>query len=124
MMINFDPMRLFQGLNNTGLQTKDNALYQVIKQIIEALGRLTGSVNQNTIVIQNTTTSGSTSSATQPPNIRLGDEIFIEETYRISSVSGSSTPTVYDSILTNGDPIAPEILFDSNGDVIVTQVPL
>jgi len=124
MMINFDPSRLLQGLNNTGLQTKDNALFQLLKQIIDSLGRLTGGVNQNSITIESTSTPSPISGSSQGNNIRLGDDIFIEETYCISSVSGSSTPSVYDSILTNGDPITPEILFDSNGDVIVVQVPL
>ena len=36
-----------------------------------------------------------------------------------------STPAVYDAPLTNGDGFAPEIIFDSNGDVVmVTGIPL
>lgn len=30
----------------------------------------------------------------------------------------------YFTILTNGDPVTPEVMFDSNGDAIVVSVPL
>jgi len=33
-----DPSRLLTVLNNTGLQTKDNSLYQLLKQLIESVG--------------------------------------------------------------------------------------
>ncbi len=41
----FDPTRLYTALLNTGLQIKDNPLYQVIYQLITALSKLTGSVD-------------------------------------------------------------------------------
>lgn len=48
----FDPTRLFSLLQNTGLAIKDNSLYQVINQIIAALGKLNSGVNNVTNVVQ------------------------------------------------------------------------
>ncbi len=44
-MAQIDPNRLYTALLNTGLQTKDNALYQVIYQLIGSLSGLTRNVN-------------------------------------------------------------------------------
>lgn len=41
----FDINRLLTVLNNTGLQTKDNSLYQLLKQLIEGIGSLNGQVD-------------------------------------------------------------------------------
>jgi len=40
----FDVNRLLTVLNNTGLQTKDNSLYQLLKQLIEGISSLNGEV--------------------------------------------------------------------------------
>jgi hypothetical protein len=40
-----DPSRLFTQLLNTGLQSKDNPLYQLIRELIGTLLNLTSSVN-------------------------------------------------------------------------------
>jgi hypothetical protein len=37
---------------------------------------------------------------------------------------GALTPTTRWEPLTNGDPDFPELLFDGNGDVLMTEVPL
>lgn len=42
--MSFDPNRLFAQLLNTGLQTKDNPLYQVIHQLITSQAELTALV--------------------------------------------------------------------------------
>ena len=125
-MIRFDPSRLHQDLLNTGLQNKDNPLYQVIKRIIDALKQATIGVNENSVSIQNNTTvvTSSSSGSSRPS---MGETIVIEEHYHMTgsgTSSGSSTPTTYSSLLTNGDPVSPELVFDSYGDVIVVDVPL
>lgn len=47
----FDPTRLYSLLQNTGLAIKDNALFQVISQIISALGKINSNVNGVTTII-------------------------------------------------------------------------
>lgn len=127
-MINFDPSRLHQLLLNTGLQNKDNPLYQTIKQIIDALTRLTTGTNENSINIQNNSTIINTSSNGSSSNrIGLDETIIIEENYHMSpSTSNTSVASAtYDAPLTNGDIEHPEIIFDSFGEVImVTGLPL
>jgi len=54
-MIAFDPARLYTTLLNTGLQTKDNPLYQVLYQLIGATLGITKEVNG--ILIENETSS-------------------------------------------------------------------
>ena len=48
--MSFDPSRLYTTLQTTGLQNKDNALYQLLYQLIGALAKVTGDV---TTVINN-----------------------------------------------------------------------
>lgn len=99
-MINFDPSRIHQALLNTGLQNKDNPLYQVLKQIIDALKQAASGVNSNISQIN-------VISSTPPPVV--------------------VTPTIdtYAVPVTNGDPINPELLFDSFGEVVMlTGIPL
>lgn len=123
-MINFDPSRLQHLLLNTGLQNKDNALYQVIKQIIDALTRAVSGINDNSIIVQNNSTTNTTSNIQSTPT-QMGETIIIEENYYMTNGSTSTSIATYDSVLTNGDPVSPEIIFDSFGDVVmVTGIPL
>lgn len=120
-----DPTRLYTVLTKTGLQTKDPVLYQLLYNLIgnivnlrdadAAAGGPGGGGSSTTINQQIVQIIASRS--TQSPK---------REYYLIGSQS-SSTPTVdvYDSPLTNGDGAAPEIIFDSFGDVVmVTGIPL
>lgn len=43
-----DPTRLYTALLNTGLQQKDNPLYQVIRQLIDQLANVTRTINSGT----------------------------------------------------------------------------
>lgn len=53
--MSFDPSRLYVALLNTGLQTKDNPLYQVIYQLITATSGLSSVVKDG--VVSSTVTS-------------------------------------------------------------------
>jgi len=57
--MSFDPSRLYSALLNTGLQTKDNPLYQVIYQLITATSKITNELNG---VVSSRSGSGSSSS--------------------------------------------------------------
>jgi len=126
-MIKFDPSRLHQDLLNTGLQNKDNGLYQLLKRIIDALKQATVGVNENNISIQNNSSTSTSSSSNAALPYGMGESLVIEENYYLSSGSSSSiaSVTTYDATLSNGDVINPEVVFDDlTGDVItVTGIP-
>lgn len=60
----FDPSRLYAQLLNTGLQTKDNALYQVIYQLIGAVAELRAGTTAGT-----STGGGSSSTGLTEPEV-------------------------------------------------------
>lgn len=70
----------------------------------------------------------------QPRRGLTGRQILQQDVFgrRIQGGSGSSSSITwldiealgYFTILTNGDPVTPEVMFDSNGDAIVVSVPL
>ena len=41
----------------------------------------------------------------------------------LATIPGGIALKGYDAVITNGDPVAPEVLFDSNGDAIMGFVP-
>lgn len=59
----------------------------------------------------------------------IADQRISTYFHGIISPSGTVTPTAlppasrgYYEPITNGDPIFPEVLFDGNGDILMTQV--
>lgn len=109
----------------SGLKTKDNALFQVINNLIDAVKQSQG-VTNNTI---NNTSTGLVSKTyltvddetASLPNSRqelMGNFITFDD-----SVPGERTISSPEwSVLTNGDVINPELIYGA-GDVIMTHVP-
>ena len=118
-----DPTRLKSQLLTTGLQNKDNPLFQVINQLIDALGEVRRDVGQTgSLIINSGTTISGQNQAIGPPGMDGLDGS--NEYFFIPSTDGSGgISRVYDSPLTNGDPVSPELIFDDFGDVIIVQVP-
>lgn len=116
--------RLQSQLLTSGLQNKNPPLYQVINQIIASLreieqsitgsgGGSTGLANLDFITSQN--------DVSVLPNSRQllgGNFVNINlSTVNAAIVNGSEW-----SVLTNGDPVSPELIF-AGGDVIMTHTP-
>lgn len=82
-----DPSRLYQILNNTGLQNKDNPLYQLLLYLIGQILKLTNSVAA--------LTSGGSSSTTTVVNnttiMNMGDSGDSADATFISVGGGSSS---------------------------------
>lgn len=124
MNAGMDPSRLYTVLTKTGLQTKDPVLYQLLYNLIGNIVNLRAQSASGG-------SSGGGSGSTVINNVyqiieSLGSE---ERTTEYMMIGGTSTSTpvapTYDSPLTNGDPLIPEIIFDSFGDVVmVTGIPL
>lgn len=98
----FDPARLFSQLLNTGLQSKDNPLYQVIYQLISLGVQLNGS------------------SSSRAGNLVAGDGISLDTSNPAQTTISASG---YWTLLTDGDLVAPELIWTSDGDVIAVFVP-
>lgn len=121
-----EPTRLYAILARTGLLKKDPVLYQLLYNLI---GNVVNLTSQTTTSSSGGGGGGSTSIINNITQIieSLGSEERITEYVMIGSQSSSVTPTTstYDSPLTNGDSLIPEIIFDSFGDVVmVTGIPL
>lgn len=114
----FDPARLKHQLLNTGLQNKDNPLYQVIYLLIDALSKLNAQVNG----IASSTTTGPTTTIIQQI---LGGVAFENgennEPALLSSGGGENRTRVIEwDVLTDGDILNPEFIF-AGGEVIMTK---
>lgn len=121
-----DPARLYQILQNADLQKKQPALYQLLYNLIGNVVNLKAQINGGS---GGGGGGGSTTVINNINNLITGLGEVIENTEYFAPVVASSgnTPVAptYDSPLTNGDPLTPEIIFDSNGDVVmVTGIPL
>lgn len=121
-----EPSRLYQVLSKTGLLRKDPVLYQLLYNLIGNIVKLTA--NQNAAGGSGSG-GGSTTTINNLYQIieSLGSEEHTTEYMMIASGTTGSTPaaTTYDAPLTNGDALIPELIFDSNGDVVmVTGIPL
>lgn len=114
-----DVARLKSQLLRSQLQIKDPPLFQVINLLIDALNEVQG------------TTSGGGGSTTSVTNI-VNNLTQMVDLFGSSDGSGddfisppSSGGTAIDrqwSVLTNGDPVSPELIF-ADGDVIMTHIP-
>lgn len=119
-----EPARLYQVLSKTGLLKKDPVLYQLLYNLIGNIINLTA--NQNA----SSGSGGGGGSTTIVNNLyQIMQAVSKQDNptrYMMLSQGTSSTPaaTTYDSPLTNGDPLIPELIFDSDGDVVIVQVPL
>lgn len=115
-------------LLTSGLQQKDNALYQVINQLLSYMSQFQRDVNSGAAgsssssgASANNTYLTETNEIANLPNSRrvlAGDYIaFDDAVANIRTISGSEW-----SVLTNGDPVSPELIF-AGGDVIMTHIP-
>lgn len=118
----FDPARLQIQLLNLGLQNKDNPHYQLLFQIINALRQLQAEIDS--------LSSGGSSGGGGSSTIIQKKTVIIQQTIQellnnISIQQGDASSSVFVewSVLTNGDPINPELIFDAFGDVIMTHIP-
>lgn len=123
MNAGMDPSRLYTVLIKTGLQTKDPVLYQLLYNLIGNIVNLRAQASSS-----GSSSGGGDTTINNIYNIieSLGSEERTTE-YMMIGTAASVTPAVatYDSPLTNGDPLIPEIIFDSFGDVVmVTGIPL
>lgn len=119
-----DPSRLYTVLTKTGLQTKDPVLYQLLYNLIGNLVKLRG--DETTVVGGD---SGGGDTIINQQIIQMIGSRSSQSTKKEYIMIGGQTGTIpdptYDSVLTNGDPLIPEIIFDSFGDVImITGLPL
>ena len=142
-----DLSRLKNQLLNTGLQQKDNPLWQVINQLVEQIQALTNnalssgssSSGGNVVINQITQQLGLVGETGDegipgPPGVRglrglrglrgypgiQGDDG--SDTESIIMIGSQSSEFVEWSVLTNGDVDFPELIFAA-GDVIMTHVP-
>lgn len=120
---------LLSQLNISDTAKKDKPLEQVIKELILNLKDLesrvssfsSGTATDLSILINASLLLSDDESALFPnsrellagQNIEFDDTVANERTVRTGNWS----------VLTNGDPVTPELIFDSNGDVIMTYNP-
>ena len=122
MNAGMDPSRLYTVLQKTDLRTKDPILYQLLYNLIGTIAKL----NQTS----SSSGGGGGGGSTSVVNIQniitaLGDVVENTEYLMIPGTSSAAVVSTYDSPLTNGDPLIPELIFDSFGDVVmVTGIPL
>lgn len=123
-----DLKRLKTVLLTSGLQLRDPPLYQLINQLLDDLQSFIGATN---IAISGGG-GGSGSTINNITNqilqlINTQSNLIQDRKSDTFYMMGSSGPVVVDTYavpLTNGDPEAPEIIFDSFGDVVmVTGIP-
>ena len=103
-----DFKRLIGTLHHSDIKTRDNALYQVIKSLIDW--------SSQQVQVTNSQVAG------------LGEQISsIEAGSGGGNGNGGTTPppvmSVYDSPLTDGDSDETELIF-ADGDCIIVQVPV
>lgn len=130
-----DLSRLRAWLNSTKLQVSSAkdfnraALFQTIKELINKIDEIQTTLN---IFISGGSSSGggfpdeeyivSSPSIPQLPNSKqliAGNYIAFD-----TSIANQLTINAAEwSVLTNGDPVTPELVWDSNGDVIMTVNP-
>jgi hypothetical protein len=116
-------------LNNTGLQQKDPALYQVIAQLIKAI-RQSISATQGQIVNPSSglssrtfiTKNNETASLPNSWQLLAGTGISFDDTTPSQLVLNATGIDRQWSVLTDGDLIEPELIF-AGGDVIMTHIP-
>jgi hypothetical protein len=129
-MIRTNIDRLVSQLNTSGLQQQNPALYQVIQQLI-ALGQQ--------LITQSNSSAGSSSSQAiinsilaanflmstdesiifpNSRNLLAGQNIAFDD----STPNERTISTGNWSVLTNGDPVTPELIF-AGGDVIMVYTP-
>lgn len=125
-----DPARLYSALLNTGLQTKDNPLYQVIYNLIglvinlksdNTAGRPPSSAsalkNLTFVTIDNeTATLPNSRQLMAGTNITFDDSISGRRTINSSGVSGYWAP------LTDGDLDETDLIF-AGGECVMVHVP-
>jgi hypothetical protein len=116
-------------LNNTGLQQKDPALYQVISQLIKAI-RQSISATQGQIVNPSSGLSSRTfitknnETAALPNSWQLlaGIGVTFDDTTPHQLVLNTSGVDREWSVLTDGDLLEAELIF-AGGDVVMTHIP-
>ncbi len=121
--------RLRTQLVTSGLQRKDNPLFQVINQLIGYL-RDIGALNAETITIvesslKNATYVTVTNELATLPNSRVitaGSGIVLDISNPGQIIISAPGATTQWSVLTNGDVDNPELIF-AGGDVIMTHIP-
>ena len=129
-MIKLD--RLKSQLMTSGLQQKDNSLFQVINQLIDALRQFEISITGITATSSSSggglinssylTDSDESSSLPNSRQLLAGTNIVFDDTVpnqRTINASGLGSEW---SVLTNGDLLYPELIF-AGGDVIMLHVP-
>lgn len=109
----FDINRLLTVLNNTGLQTKDNSLYQLLKQLIEGIGSLNGQVDSinGAINVINEAIANTISTVVQ---LHLGTDSG-DSNSGTDNIPASSTPFA-GSPVTEMTPLLASVLSDSGTD--------
>lgn len=130
MAINLSRLRAW--LNSTKLQVSSSqdfnraALFQTIKELINQIDEIQTTLNNLVISggsssIADATYITETNEAAELPNSRMA----VFENYITSSNAVANQLAIRGtewSVLTNGDPATPELVWDSNGDVIMTTV--
>lgn len=116
-----DPSRLYQQLLNTGLQNKDNPLYQLIRELIRILSSLTTTVTGLTPGSGTTNTFNITNQILGGVAFENGENNEPAIMSVPAGAAGSDTDREW-SVLTNGDATNPELIF-AGGDVIMTHTP-
>ena len=130
-----DFSRLQIVLLNARLQTSNNALYQVISELIKRIGQSRDMIlidieDVNSIInqiLQAQFLTSADESALLPNSRELlaGTNITFDDTIanqRTISASGGSGSAYYDSPLSDGDLVEADLIF-ANGDPITVQIP-
>lgn len=116
--------RLNSWLITSGLQQKNPPLFQVISGLINAVRQFQNAINGDIINISNTVNNIIINEKNKGNILQLmmNDNYSPEpDIFMIGSQSGSSEFVEW-SVLTNGDPVSPELIF-AGGDVIMVHVP-
>jgi hypothetical protein len=129
--------RLYAKLNNTKLQTTNTSLWELIRELIGQLVQFAKSIasqsNASTSALEGfrlrTYITVNNEAAYFPFSRQLlpGTNITFDDTVDnvrvINATGGGGGSTHYDSPLSDGDPIAADLIFAA-GECIIVQVPV
>lgn len=120
--------RLRAQLLASGIQQSNNALFQVIEQLIKELRKTTNTAvaaSSSGSIASSLTLLTSTNQAASLPNSRqliAGANITFDDTVVNERTISTASGAVEWSVLTDGDLIEPELIY-AGGEVIMTHVP-
>lgn len=132
MAVQPDLDRLQAILVNSGIQKTNNALFQVITQLIKAAKQLQDSLNADIsvasgglaalILLEFLTASDESVELPNSRQLLAGDNVAFDDTVANARTIDVTVTEREWSVMTDGDLIKPELIF-AGGDVIMLHIP-